>query len=336
MADDGDPRTAFITAAIWHGNLDRAEKLLVSHPELGSSDIHTAAILGDAAAVGRFLERDPASATAKSPPFGGDALVYLCLSKYLRLEPARTPGFLRAAEALLDAGADPNTGFWNKGEFETALYGAAGVAHHTELTRLLLQRGADPADEEVVYHSPEGRESRAMQLVVESGKLSPDDLRTMLIRKHDWHDEDGVRWLLERGIDVNHKRERGWIPLHHAIERGNDLGIITLLLDHGADPTLQEEGQTAIARAVRKGRADLLQEFEHRGFPVELQGMDRLLAACARNDSTGIRAIAETEPELVRKLLAEGGTFLGEFTNMGNTAGVRQLLDLGIPVDARY
>lgn len=336
MADDGDSRTAFITAAIWHGNLDRAEKLLVSHPELASCDIHTAAILGDAAAVGRFLERDPASATATSPPFGGDALVYLCLSKYLRLEPARTPGFLRAAEALLDAGADPNTGFWNRGEFETALYGAAGVAHHAELTRLLLQRGADPTDEEVVYHSPEGRESRAMQLVVESGKLSPDDLRTMLIRKHDWHDEDGVRWLLERGIDVNHTRKRGWIPLHHAIERGNDLGIITLLLDHGADPTLREEGQTAIARAVRKGRADLLQEFERRGFPVELQGMDRLVAACARNDSTGIRAIAETEPELVRELLAEGGTFLGEFTNMGNTAGVRQLLDLGVPVDVRY
>lgn len=56
---------------------------------------------------------------------------------------------------MLDAGADPNSGFWNNGEFETALYGAAGVAHHAVMTHLLLERGADPTDVEVVYHSPE-------------------------------------------------------------------------------------------------------------------------------------------------------------------------------------
>lgn len=69
----------------------------------------------------------------------------MCLSKYVRLDSARTAGFLRAATALLDAGANPTAGFLLNGEFETALYGAGGVAHHAEMTRLLLERGASPA-----------------------------------------------------------------------------------------------------------------------------------------------------------------------------------------------
>lgn len=330
------PRDAFIRAAIWHGSLAPAEQILAEHPELAGCDIHTAAILGDEVAVRLLLERDPASVHAKSPPYGGDALNYLGLSKYLRLDPRRTPGFLRSATALLDAGADPNTGFWRNGERETALYGAAGVAHHPELTRLLLDRGADPTDEEVIYHSPEGRDSRAMQLVVATGKLTEDHLVLMLIRKHDWHDEEGVRWLLAQGIDVNRLRDRGGLPLHHAIERGNDLPIIQVLLDHGADPTLVEDEQTAVARAARKGRGDLLAEFERRGVPLGLSGVDRLIAACARNDSVAVRGLAEAEPALVMQLLADGGRLLGEFTATSNTGGVRQLLDLGVPVDTRW
>lgn len=61
---------------------------------------------------------------ARSLPYDGDALNYLGLSKSLRLDPSRSDAFIRTATVLLDAGADPNTGFWNKGEFETALYGA--------------------------------------------------------------------------------------------------------------------------------------------------------------------------------------------------------------------
>jgi len=335
MSSAAELRDDFLDAATWHGSLQRAETLLAEHPELRSSDIHTAAVLGDAEAVRRFLAQDPASATAKSAPHGADALVYLCLSKYLRRDPTQSEGFLQAAHALLDAGADPNSGFWCNGEFETALYGAAGVAHHPDMTRLLLERGADPTDVEVVYHSPEGHDSRAMQLVVETGKLGPNDLRMLLIRKHDWHDQTGVQWLLERGIDVNLRRQHGWIPLHHAIERGNDLPIIQLLLDHGADPSLVEEGMTAVQRAVRRGRSDLLAEFERRDIPIELAGLDRLLAACARNQSEAVRALSAAEPNLVAELLAHGGKHLGAFAVWGNTGGVRLLLDLGVPVDAR-
>jgi ankyrin repeat protein len=334
-----DPRAAFIEAAVWHGTLERAQAILAAHPEIASSDVHTAAILGDDAGVRRFLARDRANATTTSDPHGGDALTYLCLSKYLRLDPARSDAFLRAATALLDAGADPRTGFWTKGqhpEFETALYGAAGVAHHPAMTRLLLERGADPNDQEAVYHSPETHDNAAMQLLVETGRLTAENLSLMLIRKHDWHDYEGVRYLLESGADPNYQRERGWLAIHHAIARDNAPEIIELLLDHGADPTLRKDGASAVARAARRGRGDLLALFERRGFAIDLQGVDRLIAACARNDSAGVRAVADREPGLVRELVGQGGTLLAEFAGTWNTAGVGLLLDLGVPITALY
>jgi len=337
--EPGDVRTAFIEAATWHGTLERAEAILTAHPELAESDIHAAAVLGDDAAVRRFLAADPANATKKSAPYGGDALTYLCLSKYLRLDPLRSGAFLRAATALLAAGADPNTGFWTTGqhpEFETALYGAAGVAHHAEMTRLLLERGADPNDEEAVYHSPETRDNAAMQLLVGTGKVRAENLSLMLIRKHDWHDYEGVQWLLDHGADANRKRSRGWRAIHHAIARDNDLKIIELLLDHGADPTLAEEGASAVAMAARRGRGDLLGLFERRGAPIELRGVLNLIAACARNDAAAVRSITEREPPVVKEVVTQGGKLLAEFAGTWNTEGVRLLLDLGVPAGALY
>jgi ankyrin repeat protein len=327
-----DPTTAFLAAALWHGVLAPAETILGSHPEVATATIHAAAVLGDDATVRRLLAADPSSVRAKRPPYEGDALNYLGLSKYLRLDRARTGGFVRAATALLDAGADPNTGFWHDGEFETALYGAAGVAHHEELTRLLLERGADPNDEEVVYHSPETRDNAAMRLVVETGRVTPDNLSMMLIRKHDWHDLEGVRYLLERGADPNHQRSRGWSAIHHAIARDNALAIVELLLDHGADPTSEKDGMTAIARAARWGRSDVLDALERRGTPLGLAGVDRLIAACARGEAAAVRSMASREPTLVDEVLDLSGRLLGRFALTGNPAGVRQLLNLGVEV----
>jgi ankyrin repeat protein len=339
MSPLDDPVEAFIHAATWHGPLEPAEAILTAHPEIAASSIHTAAVLGDDAAVRRFLALDASNAMATAPPHGGSALVYLCLSKYLRLDNARSEGFLRAARALLDAGADPSSGFWTEGkypEFETALYGAAGVAHHADMTRLLLERGANPNDEEAVYHSPETYDNAAMQLLVETGKLTDENLLLMLIRKHDWHDYEGAKYLLELGVDPNRKRERGWRAMHHAMARDNRIEVIELLLDHGADPTLKEGGESAIAMAARRGRGDVLELFERRGIPLELRGVERLIAACARNDSASIRSIVAEEPELVTELKAVGAKLLVDFAGNGNTDGARHLLDLGVDVNARF
>ena len=325
-------RTKFIKAAIWHGSLDEASQCLATNPELASSDIHTAAITGNVEAVRRFLAEDPANATAISEPYGGTALVYMCLSKYLRFH--KSNNFLQIATALLEAGADANSGFWTEGqypEFETALYGAAGVAHNAALTKLLLEHGADPNDEEAVYHSPESDDNDAMKLLVETGKLSPENISLMLIRKHDWHDHDGVKYLLEKGADPNAARFRGWYPLHHALARSNALSIIKLLMDHNADPYLTNDGLTGIQRAAREGRSDVLNLFK-----LELEGVDQLIAACAMGDKNAVQTIIEHSPQLPTTLRGMGNQLLARFCLNNNKPGVQQLLELGIDVNTPY
>ena len=77
-------------------------------------------------------------------------------------------------------------------------------------------------------------------------------------------------------------------------------------------------------------------EASRRSIPTKLHGVDRLIAACARNDASAVRAISADQPDLVRDVTANGGTLLAEFAGTANADGVRHLLDLGIPVDARY
>jgi ankyrin repeat protein len=375
-----DPVAEFIVAACvpregWHGSgtLERAEAILKAHPRVAKTNMYTAAILGDAAGVRRFLAEDGGNATAKDGPHGWDALTYLCFSRYLRLGRPRiagrkeraqhaaplqdsrdTGGFVEAAKALLDAGASANTGWYEmidhpnpRPTFESAIYGAAGLAQHPGLTRLLLEWGADPNDEETPYHVAETRDNTVMKILVESGKLNETSLTTILLRKADWHDFEGFQWLLEHGANPNRATRWGRTAFHHAVLRDNGIETLELLLEHEADPMLIAERpdprpmvsgppMTAVQIAVRRGRGDLLELMERRGTRFELLGVDRLLGACAKNDSGGVRAIRENQPELVREVLAEGGKLLAGFAGVGNTEGVRQLLDLGVKVDALF
>lgn len=358
VASLADPRDAFIRAACvprdaWHasGTLEDAEAILAAYPDVAGSDIHTAAILGDEAGVRRYLAKDARNGTAKGGPYGWDALTHLCFSRYLRIDRNRSEGFVGATKALLDAGANSNTGWMEnehepRGTWESAIYGAAGVAHHAELTRLLLAYGADPNDEETPYHVPETRDNAALKVLVESGKLNEESLVTILLRKTDWHDYEGVKWILRRGVNPNQMTRWGKTAIYNSVLRDNAIEIIEVLLEHGADPTMLAEQseysprathvRSTLVMAARRGRGDVLELFARRGFSVELPGVEGLIAACARNDAGRVRSITEKEPELVRELVAEGGKLLAHFTGVGNTEGVQQLLGLGVGVNALF
>jgi ankyrin repeat protein len=346
-------RDEFMRAAFWHGSLDKANAILAEHPELVSADIHLAAMLGDDAAVRRFIQAEPSSVNARNGPRNVDPLTTLCFSVYLQHDASRSDGFVRAAAALLDAGADINSGFHDeshqpKPEWESLLYGAAGVAFNPDLTRLLLERGADPNDEETPYHSPETDDNRALVVLLESGKLSQESLSMMLLRKTDWHDPDGVRLLLEHGAEVNRMTRWGKTALHNALISGNGMVIVDLLLEHGADPTIVApqpargrpdpafSNLSSVSIAALRGRADALSAFRARGFPIELRGVERLAAACAMTDGAAIESIVAGEPETVDALRADGAAFLGHFTESANVDGIARVLQLGIPVDTRY
>lgn len=350
-----DPVSAFIEVACVprhsghnSGTLEHAETILSRYPEVAKSNIFTAAILADEPAVLGFLSRDAQSATAKGGPHGWDALTHLCFSRYLRLDRTRSEGFVRTARALLDAGASAKTGWYETIDhpnprriWESALYGAAGVAQHPELTRLLLEYGADPSDpkdEETLYHVPEGYDNTVMKIILESGKVNSVGLTWMLGRKADWHDEQGLRILLHYGADPNIATKWGDTALHHALRRDNRLSMIELLLDHAADPSLKNarDGRSAVAMAARRGRGDVLKLLKKRGPAFDLDGVDRLIAACAEGDCDRARRLAEAEPDLLKKAIAEGGTLLAEFAGNGNVDGIRCLIDLGVSAAALY
>lgn len=291
-------------------------------------------MLGDAEAVRRFLAADAKLAPQKDDIKGWDPLTHLCFSERLRKNRSGSAGFLDTARVLLDAGASANTGFYVNAEFESALYGAAGVAHDAALTRLLLERGADPNDGEVTYHAPETRDNAALQALIDSGRLSEDSLATMLLRKCDWHDYAGVQLLLAHGADPNRLTPWGYTALHQAIRRDNHVETISLLLEHGANPAVAAgRGRSATAMAAREGRGDVLKLFHQRGLSIDLRGVDRLLAACATDDVETVRVLAG-EPALVREIVGQQGAILGEFAGIGNSDGIRHLLDLGADIRA--
>jgi ankyrin repeat protein len=221
---------------------------------------------------------------------------------------------------------------------ETAIYGAAGIAQHAELTRLLLERGADPNDEETPYHVPETRDNTVLKILLESGRLNAQSLSCILLRKADWHDLDGLKLALEHGADPKPVSRWGTSPLQHAIQRDDDLDMIIALLDGGADPSLASvhDGSTAITTAVHRARGDVLLQFLHRGIPLGLSGVDRLTAACAMDDHDTIATLLGEEPALRAKLAAQSGTLLAQFSGVGNVRGVRNLLDCGVGVAALY
>ncbi len=109
------------------------------------------------------------------------------------------------------------------------------------VTRLLLERGADPNDGETPYHVVETYDNTVMKILVESGKLNDTSLTTLLLRKTDWHDFDGIKWLLEHGANPNRATQWGRTAFHHAVLRDNSIEIFEVLLEHGADPTLVAE-----------------------------------------------------------------------------------------------
>ena len=213
------------------------------YPQVATANIYTAAILADESTVRTILLRDPKSATAKGGPHGWDALTHLCFSRYLRLDPARSVAFVRTARpsstlepAPTPAGTRPTTLPAAGASSRAPSTEPLASRSHAELTRLLLDRGADPNDGETPYHVPESYDNTVVKLLLESGKLNPASITTMLLRKADWHDDEGLKLILEHGADPNAMTIWGHTALHQSLRRDNGLIMIEMLMDHGGRP----------------------------------------------------------------------------------------------------
>jgi len=355
-SDLRDPLSLFLQFASvefhgWHasGSLQQANLILSRYPHVATASVYTAAVLADEPALRTALAHDHSLATATGGPYDWDPLTYLCFSRYLRLDPSRSEAFVACARALLDAGANPNTGWMETTDdnpprqfLESVIYAAAGLARHPGLTQLLLERGADPNDEETCYHAPETYDNTVVKILIDSGRCNERSLAWLAARKADWHDEKGLQLALDGGANPNHMTRWRHTPFQHSIRRDNGLVMIEMFLDHGADPHLRNthNNRNAFQMAAYHGRGDILRNLEKRGFAPDYDGpspaLDELVAACALADFAGARTLLADRPHLQPQLLQIGGALLARFAGTANLEGVRTLLDLGIPVDAPW
>jgi len=350
-----DPVNTFMEVAVvprqgWHasGSLEHAQLILARYPEVATANIYTAAVLADEPTLRAFLARDPRLATATGGPHQWDALTYLAFSRYLRLDPSRSDAFVSTARVLLDAGASANTGWMETTDddpprefLESVLYAAAGLARHAGLTQLLLERGADPNDEETCYHAPETYDNTVVRILIDSGRCNERSLSWLAARKADWHDDKGLLLALDGGANPNYMTQWSHTPFQHSIRRDNGLVMIEMFLDHGADPYIRNaDGRNAFQMSAYHGRGDILSALEMRGFAPQYDGptpdLDTLVAACARGDLPQAQSLIAQNSHLLQQLLQIGGSLLSRFTGVGNLEGVRVLLDLGIPPDALW
>ena len=276
-------------------------------------------VRADVAELASLLDGAPAAATALVeglPPL----LVLLRRSTGSRTD-------VRAcARLLLEAGADPDshTIEWD-GEGRMSALFAAVDRGDPALIELLLEHGAT-RDDDSFYHACEQSNTALLDLLHEPG------FESMVNHKLDFEDASGLRWFLERGVDVDANR-----CLHHAISRGRGLTILTMLLDAGADTNLPwdrwDPGRRPLALAARCGHLAAYELLEARGATAELDAVDAAVLAVARGEST--RLPRANPPALGNPPGDDYGWILGQFALLGRTDVVRALLDAGMHVDTR-
>jgi ankyrin repeat protein len=246
----------------------RAERLLAVSPEI-ASDPWARLVLG------RGWDGDP---NEPGGPRGWAPILYVSHSCFA--SPA-------LARELLERGADPNATFENEYGEMSALYGAAGVAHDPELTRILLEAGANPDDGESLYHSVEHESPECLRLLLEHGATVNGT--NALPHALDYEELEHVRLLLEAGGDPN---EGAYVA--HAVRRGRGPEAVRLLAEHGAD--LDRPGgetwrgdvplRTPYQHAVIRNRADVAATLAELGADTTVAPEDLALAALARGERT--------------------------------------------------
>ena len=294
---------------------ERAHEMLARNPEIAEANVWAAATAGNAAAVASFLDRD--SGLLNRPgPHGWTALYCACYSRVAPADPSHST--YEAAKLLLERGADANThtlkrndppGSEHARRFSalTGVFGggSTGLANQPphprwrELAELLLEHGADPADEQALWIN----QGASLELLLRHGLTR--EARTGAIR------------LLER-------------ELCRAAANG-DAGEVKLLLAHGARGDEGFEGKTAWRHAMERGHAPIARLLEEAGVRgAELSEVERFTSLCLAGDEAGARGMLGSAPELRARaprsmVLKAAGT--------GRREAVQVALDLGFDPD---
>lgn len=313
-----------------------AERLLREHPQLLDGDPALACAIGDVAAVQATITADPAWASTARAGNGMAPLLCATFSALVAL-PDRAHGIRACVELLLAAGADPDAR-WSDPQLPdeplSALYGAAGRNHDVIITERLLRAGADPNDNESLYHATEVADPTLVRLLLEAGARVTGC--NALFRALDAERPEAVRLMLAHGGDANEPGPGG-CPLLHAIRRRRSPEVIGLLLDAGADPSVRNaHGVSALQLARCLGLDAVAQRLLQAGAkPEPSRPGDALLAACARADRAAVQRLLDDEPGMIGRLHPMELRLLPELAASGQDEAVRVMVEAGWPIATR-
>jgi ankyrin repeat protein len=300
-------------------DLDVAARLLEQHPEVASLDLFCAVAAGNVEEVERRLADEPAAASRVGGPFDWPPLLYLA---YLRW-PGGAAGALDVARALLDRGADPNA-MWSDswGTPFKVLTGVVGLGEGVqppheradELAELLIERGADPFDTQVLYDTAIIDDDTHWLDVLwkhseRRGVL--DRWRTVLVG--DKMPVSWLDWLLGIAVSSNHLRRAEWT------------------LARGASPNVPHaySKRSPLDEALLHGHAEMAELLKRHGA-ADVPPPDEVAfgIACRNLDRAEIRRLAALHPEYLRD-----AEVMLTAAQANQRDLVELLLDLGMDVD---
>lgn len=291
-SEPSDPASLVVAlACLTYTDLDeparwaRAGAVLADHPHLVDEDVAVAAVVGEAEALTALLAADSDAATRPAGPQGWPPLLHLVYSRL----PQRDP--VGSARLLLDAGADPDTGFvWPgqptpftalTGVFGEGEMGRARQPRHPvwrELAELLIDRGADPNDRQALYNRMFNRDDSHLELLLDHGLGHPasevwtrrlgstgETVAQMVERQLRWADQHGFTARLEllavygftpHVAPVRSSADRAAaLPVVH---RAATPEAVRRVAADGADLDARHVGRTALHEAAFRGDEGLV------------------------------------------------------------------------------
>jgi ankyrin repeat protein len=321
---DVSERAALLIDSATSADLRAARAMLDADPDLARYDLACACLCGEVEEVTRLLETQPEIANQPTGPNGWQPILYACFSRLLRGDRERAAGIREVVWRLLVAGADPNASFIQNEWLQVALYGAAGIAGDPELTRTLLDAGAEPSDEregyhgnEVLYHACEFPDPTCARLVIDAG-AKQDFVNHALGRALNFPNHEMIEMFYRHGAraSANHLRQAVWSR--------RPSRTVTRLIDAGAPvDEADEDGLTALRIAVLWG--------------------ERTIAQILRNNGANQAAVTDEDRAVGRYLSGESVAFSVDHSTAdkmlissiqtGHLQAMRRLLDAGARLD---
>ena len=309
------------------GDLSDVSDALSRRRDLAVSNRSAAnAVRAGVGGSGRWLEGD---LDRNLGPKDWQPLLFACFTR-LPL-PAVTENAVAMARLLLDHGADPNAWFMAGDSRYTPLVGAIGEGEEDrpphprrdELVRLLLDRGAEPYDKQVIYNIHFHGDVLWFLELIHARSVQ-------LGRGADWDNPD---WpMLDMGGYGNGARWHLWIAIEH-----DDVRLAEWCLTHGASPDPAPPRSTRLPQrslyeeAVHRGCdeiAELLVRHGARRTAVTRDGIEAFTAACLRLDHDVARAAIAAHPEYLDDPVA-----LHAAASRNRADVATFLLDLGVSPD---